>query len=59
MRQDGVAKINKYRLELVDLVWRRSYTDPVTQEEWVREMSKTLENFNQNLYRAYKDQYVR
>ncbi|CAD5215049.1 unnamed protein product [Bursaphelenchus xylophilus] len=60
LKRDGIAKINNVRTDLIELIWEKSGgSGYVNQEEWVRQMSRALETFNQNLYKVYKDQYVR
>ncbi|CAD5210231.1 unnamed protein product [Bursaphelenchus okinawaensis] len=60
LKRDGINKINNVRSDLIELIWQKSGGSGYeNQEEWIRQMSRALENFNQNLYKVYKDQYVR
>lgn len=52
------------RRELIDLIWQRYQTEQergelISHDEWMSRIRHNLQLFNENLYRAYKDQYVR
>lgn len=52
------------RRELIDLIWQRYRSEQergelLSHDEWIIRIRHNLHRFNENLYRAYKDQYVR
>lgn len=52
------------RHELIKLIWQRykseqEHNELLSHDEWIIRIRHNLQLFNENLYRAYKDQYVR
>ena len=67
----GVDRINRLRKELVDMMWdqrlqmQHKNANEMTPElmrirdDWVARVATHLQKFNENLYKAYKEEYVR
>lgn len=58
------------RREITELVWQKPGYDikeglnlqekrALSKDDWMEKILHSLQLFNENLYRAYKDQYVR
>ena len=72
LKANGVERISRLRRELVDIMWEQKLeialkTNPneMTPEmlrirdDWVAKVATHLQKFNENLYKAYKEEYVR
>lgn len=56
----GVRKIGEMRKELVTSLWlKRDRLKDMTMEDWIGTTSQRLQLFNEYLYKAYKEEYVR
>lgn len=51
------------RREIMKLIWQKPdfkhSKGALSKDEWMKQILNNLQLFNENLYRAYKDQYVR
>uniref|UniRef100_A0A915DXK1 Potassium channel domain-containing protein n=1 Tax=Ditylenchus dipsaci TaxID=166011 RepID=A0A915DXK1_9BILA len=61
LKLKGIHRIYIMRKELTEMVWERheQEIEMLTRDEWKARLRHNLQLFNENLYRAYKDQYVR
>uniref|UniRef100_A0A7E4VZD4 TWiK family of potassium channels protein 7 n=1 Tax=Panagrellus redivivus TaxID=6233 RepID=A0A7E4VZD4_PANRE len=71
LKANGVDRINKMRKELVDMMWQQREELALTQhdpnspemmrirDDWVIKVADHLQQFNEHLYKAYKEEYVR
>ncbi|KAI6198402.1 TWiK family of potassium channels protein 7 [Aphelenchoides fujianensis] len=59
LKNDGIQTVQRNRREIIEIIWEKAEGGSTSKEEWMRRMSTSLQKFNVDLYRAYKEQYVR
>uniref|UniRef100_A0A8R1XM95 Potassium channel domain-containing protein n=1 Tax=Onchocerca volvulus TaxID=6282 RepID=A0A8R1XM95_ONCVO len=60
LKEIGVRKINKLRNELIRTLWtKRKELKEIEMDDWVRVTDVRLQTFNEFLYKAFKEHYVR
>uniref|UniRef100_A0A915A4Y1 Potassium channel domain-containing protein n=1 Tax=Parascaris univalens TaxID=6257 RepID=A0A915A4Y1_PARUN len=61
LKRNGVLRINDLRKELVSSMWEKGRRGMmgVSMEQWMTNTDRRLQKFNENLYKAFKEEYVR
>ncbi|VDK41694.1 unnamed protein product [Anisakis simplex] len=69
LKRNGVIRINDLRKELVSSMWEKGRpgmmgnagggSGSISMEEWMTITDRRLQKFNENLYKAFKEEYVR
>ncbi|OZC07575.1 hypothetical protein X798_05440, partial [Onchocerca flexuosa] len=60
LKEIGVRRINKLRKELIQALWmKRKEVKEIEMDDWVRVTDVKLQTFNEYLYKAFKEHYVR
>ncbi|KAI6194005.1 hypothetical protein M3Y96_01079100 [Aphelenchoides besseyi] len=59
LKNEGIQTIQRNRREILEIIWEKVEGKDIQKEAWMKRMSSSLQKFNVDLYRAYKEQYVR
>jgi hypothetical protein len=61
VKQSGVNRIANHRKQLIESMWNMSRRGEATDgiDRWMRDTEKGLDRFNQLLYKAFKEEFVR